>query len=216
MIARALRSAEHAVVTVLAHRPMASTHAGLRVTDLAGLDARSGPGAPDREPGTDGDRRALDLIVILQDPDAAHAVANRRDANFLAIATPTDALAVATLAARAGAARLLLLAPLAAWQQLSAASRLLPEGLEMALAASAIPVVVVFKPTAPPAPPGSPPRGRAIERFARFYLSQLRFMLPAGAQALRSTEIASLAFDAMCAHRSPGLFIVSPDTMNTR
>ncbi len=218
MLAQALRSTVHDRVTVLARGPIASTHAGLQVEDLDALTlrVRAGPGAGSAQatsPRRGGDA-ALDLIVILQDPDAAHGVANRRDARYLPIATPADALAMATLAADAGARRMLLLAPLAAWQQLSAASRLLPEGLEMALAATAIPTVVVFKPTAPSTPDARPARG--LERFARFYLSQLRFMLPANAHALRATEIAALAFDALCTRDAPGLSVVSPDTMKRR
>ena len=211
MIDHALRSAAHKRVTVLTHGPMSSTHVALRTSSLQALCAEVEQGGASAGGRVTRDT-SLDVIVLLQDPDAAQALPNRRDAHYLPVATPADVLHIADLASAAGAARLMLVAPIASWQQLSAASRLLPEGLDLALAACRIPNIIIFKPTAEPGAHRTELRGMA--RFARFYLSQLRFMLPSsGNNALRARDLANLAFTALRVPRDTGFTVVSPDTM---
>jgi len=100
----------------------------------------------------------------------------------------------------------MLLAPLRAWQQVSAAARMLPQAMEMELARLPIPIVVIMRPTTERQVPAA--GGSRLERFARFYLSQLRFMLPAVTLSLRSGDIARAAMAVMETANTPGLTVV--------
>ena len=75
--------------------------------------------------------------------------------------------AVAAAAARDGAGRLMLVAPLAAWQQVSAASRMLPEGLELELARLPIDIVIILRTAIEDAKLGGGPARRCLGRFTR-------------------------------------------------
>jgi hypothetical protein len=94
-----------------------------------------------------------------------------------------------------------------AWQQISAAGRMLPEAMEMELARLPIPVVIVMRPTIERQSKG-PAGGTRLQRFGRFYLSQLRFMLPAVTHSLRSIDIARAALQVMMQTDAPGLTVV--------
>ena len=52
-----------------------------------------------------------------------------------------------------------------------------------------------------------------MQRFVHFYLSQLRFMLPAAAHSMRSVDIARVALGVMAETDSPGLRIVPLDAI---
>ena len=105
----------------------------------------------------------------------------------------------------------MLIAPLLAWQQVSAAGRMLPEAMEMELARLPIPAIVIMRPTTERQGGAADPGSSRMQRFARFYLSQLRFMLPAATQSLRSVDIARAALSVMAETGAPGLTVVSLD-----
>jgi hypothetical protein len=180
----------YARVCVLGPHPMPTTVRGFESVDLETLKAF--PGA-----------RRCDDVYLLFDPRPPRPGAR---AAFDPLPTAAAVLAVAETAAAAGAKRLLLLAPLAAWQQLSAATRLLPQGLEAALAATSIATVIVMKPTREAATPSR--AGPRLRRFARFYLSQLRFMLPSSSQVIRSVDLAQIAVEQLTAADTPGMRVV--------
>ncbi len=165
-------------------------------------------------PGPGGVRGAaqppeLDVFVIWSaaaDPfGRAH---NRRDAVYAAIQDAAELRTVAAAACGLRARRLLLVAPLLAWQQVSAASRMLPEAMEMELARLPIPTIVIMRPTSDSAG-RTAAGGSRLQRFARFYLSQLRFMLPSATQTLRSSEIARAAVSLAADAQAPGLAVVA-------
>lgn len=247
LVEQVLASGRYRRVSVLAPKPMATTVAGFEAVDLATLQAR----LDERDQGpavhgsVAGPARCDDCYLLL-DPDARQALAAAAQAQPRRSALPpfeplTDgesALALARLAARAGARRLLLLAPLQAWHQLSSATRLLPDGLELDLARLPIPLIIVMKPTgeAPahdvdeasegttasstPADASSAasPAGRwqrwprrmhrHLHRFSRFYLRQLRFMLPTSNVVIRSVDLARLAVERITGPETSGLKIV--------
>lgn len=161
--------------------------------------------APDASPSPD----ELDVFACWTDPDDPLGRSpNRRDAAYAAITAPETLRRLGTAAADQGARRLLVVAPLAAWQQVSAAGRMLPQAMELELAALRIPTVVIMRPTTEQ---GSTQHGTRMQRLVRFYLSQLRFMLPATTHALRSTEIAQAALGVMAEAQAPGLRVVTLD-----
>jgi hypothetical protein len=179
-------------------RPLFSTVRGLRGATLQEL-ATGLPACPDE----------LDVFACWSDPaDPFGRSPNRRDAAYAAITAPDQLRAVAAAAAALGARRFLLLAPLAAWHQVSAAGRMLPEAMELELAALRVPSIVIMRPTAERLPPAD---GTRVQRFVRFYLSQLRFMLPASTHALRSLDIARAALAVAAEADRPGLRVVSLD-----
>jgi hypothetical protein len=106
------------------------------------------------------------------------------------------------------ARRLLLVAPLLAWQHVSAAGRMLPEAMEMELARLPIPTITILRPTTE-RQGSAAVAGSRLQRFARFYLAQLRFMLPAVTQTLRAVDIARAALSLMAQADKPGLTVVS-------
>ena len=213
-------------VSVLAPRPMATTVAGFEAVDLATLQARldERDRAPARHDELAGLARCDDCYLLL-DPDARQALAAATKARpahrsalppFEPLTDSESALALARLAARAGARRLLLLAPLQAWHQLSSATRLLPDGLELDLARLSIPLVIVMKPTGeiPTHDPDEP--HRRLHRFSRFYLRQLRFMLPTSNVVIRSVDLARLAVERVTGPETDGLKIVGIDWIEQR
>jgi hypothetical protein len=180
----------YARVCVLGPHPMPTTVRGFESVDLETLKA---------VPGS----RPCDDVYLLYDPRPLPP--GVRPA-FDPLPTPAAVVAVAETAAAAGAMRLVLLAPLAAWQQLSAATRLLPQGLEAALAATSIATVIVMKPTREAAIRSL--GGPRLRRFARFYLSQLRFMLPSSSQVIRSVDLARIAVEQLTTADAPGVRVI--------
>jgi hypothetical protein len=204
-------------VTVLTEGPLSSTVRGLAGISLAQLQQAPGAIAPpgaaaaDRAAGllSDAVARELDVFICWGDAeDPFSRAGNRRDAIYASITGTGDLRAVAAVAAGLRARRLLLLAPLIAWQQVSAASRMLPEAMEMELARLPIPSIVIMRPTIERQSAGG---GSRMQRFVRFYLSQLRFMLPAVTHSLRSSDIARAALAMMAESDAVGLTIVPLD-----
>jgi hypothetical protein len=194
---------------------LGSTVGGLKGASLAQLQdlvSEAQTSAPSSSPvplpAPTGAEPELDVFVCWGDAgDPLGRLQNRRDAIYAEITDAAGLRAFAAVAAAMRARRLLLLAPLLAWQQVSAAGRMLPEAMEMELARLPIPTIVILRPTAERqhvAPAGS----TRLQRFARFYLSQLRFMLPAVTHSLRSTDIARAALSVMAGADRPGLTVV--------
>jgi hypothetical protein len=77
----------------------------------------------------------------------------------------------------------------------------------MELARLPIPTIVIMRPATERAA-GVAIGGSRLQRFARFYLSQLRFMLPAVTQTLRSTDIARAALAIAAEAQQAGLIVV--------
>ena len=151
----------------------------------------------------------LDVFACWTDPDdPLGRTPNRRDAAYAAIVDAGALRRVAAAATARGARRLLVLAPLAAWQQVSAAERMLPQAMELELAALRIPTVIIMRPTTER---GAAAGGSRMQRLVRFYLSQLRFMLPSSTHALRSIEIARAALAVMAEADAAGLRVVTLD-----
>ncbi|MGE0798321.1 MAG: hypothetical protein AB7G13_01625 [Lautropia sp.] len=215
LLAQLLVTLRYDGITVLTNGPLASTVRGLRPLAQAAFLANPGlanPGLAEASPAVE-----LDVYLCTADGDDPLARApNRRDAIYAPLADLPTVRALAGAAAAAGARRLLLIAPLAAWRQTSAASRMLPQALELELARLAVPTVVVLRPVTERAVELNTAAESAtvesrLQRFARFYLSQLRFMLPSAGKALRAVDIARIAIGIMAESDRPGLAVVPPD-----
>ncbi len=198
LLSAVVSSPRYETVRVLIDRPLASTVAGLAGITLESI----------ADPGYAWTGE-LDVFACWTDPaDPLARTPNGRDAAYTAITDPAALRRLATAATARGARRLLILAPLAAWQQVSAAERMLPQAMELELAALAVPTVIVMRPTTERGPAAS---GTRMQRLVRFYLSQLRFMLPSSTHALRSIEIARAALALMAEADAPGLRVVTLD-----
>jgi len=202
LLSEVVSSPRYRGVTVLTGGRLASTVSGLEGVSLADLQATAShdDAAPE-----------LDVFVCWGDVnDPLGRSHNRRDAIYAEVSDAAALRAIAAAACRLGARRLLLLAPLLAWQQVSAAGRMLPEAMEMELARLPIPTIVIVRPTTE-LQRAAPAGASRMQRFARFYLSQLRFMLPAVTHSLRSTDIARAALSIMADANRPGLAVASLD-----
>ncbi len=209
LLSAVVASPRYAAVRVLVDRPLGSTVAGLAGITLHELadplaawqlpvGLRSGAPRPE-----------LEVFATWTDPsDPLGRTPNRRDAAYAVIGDADGMRSLAAAATARGARRLLVLAPLAAWQQVSAAERMLPQAMELELAALPIPAVTIMRPTTER---GAAAGGTRMQRLVRFYLSQLRFMLPSSTHALRSTEIAQAALAVMAQADAPGLRVVTLD-----
>ena len=205
-----LASPRYRSVSVLTRGPMPSTTRGLQSVALADFLERSPASSARASPLPA--PHDLDVFLCLADADdPSNRPLNGRDAIYAPLTDPAGVRAVAAAAARDGAGRLMLVAPLAAWQQVSAASRMLPEGLELELARLPIDIVIILRPTTEQAAGRGPAGESRLTRFARFYLSQLRFMLPSAGQPLRAVEIARAALGLMAEIDRPGLTVVPPE-----
>ena len=205
-----LASPRYRATVALTTAPLGSTLAGLKGVSLEQLQETAGVQDAAIRQGLARAVREPELDVFICWGDAADPFArahNRRDAVYAEIQTTDRLRAVTTTAATLRARRLLLVAPLLAWQQVSAAGRMLPEAMEMELARLSIPTIVIMRPTTERVASGAS-GGSRLQRFARFYLSQLRFMLPATTQTLRSTDIARAALSVMNEADAPGLSVV--------
>jgi hypothetical protein len=209
LLAEVVSSPRYQNVTVVTEGSLGSTIGGLKGALLEELQLASSEARPPSAP--DDATSELDVFVCWGDAmDPLGRLQNRRDAIYSEVTDAAGLRAVAAVAAAMGARRLLLLAPLLAWQQVSAAGRMLPEAMEMELARLSIPTVVILRPTTErqhAAPAGT----SRLQRFSRFYLSQLRFMLPAVTHSLRSTDIARAALSVMAGADRPGLTVVPLD-----
>lgn len=211
VLAAVLSDPRYQRTTVLTQGPMPATLSGLSALPidqfLVAPSMSSGPVMQDS------DRTILDVYLCANDLDDPMArTPNGRDNIYAPLPDPATILSVATAAEAAGADRLILIAPLAAWQQISMAGRMLPEALEMSLAGLRIPAIVILRPVTDQASRASNRAETRMQRFARFYLSQLRFMLPAATRSLRSAEIARAALAAMARAR-PGLTVHTAESL---
>ena len=209
LLAEVVSSPRYQDVTVVTEGSLGSTVGGLKGAMLAELQQASSkairfPAPEDAEP-------ELDVFVCWGDAmDPLGRLQNRRDAIYTEVTDAVGLRAVAAVAAAMRARRFLLLAPLLAWQQVSAAGRMLPEAMEMELARLPIPTIVILRPTTERQ--HAVPAGMSrLQRFSRFYLSQLRFMLPAVTHSLRSSDIARAALSVMATAERPGLTVVPLD-----
>ena len=208
VLAAVLSDPRYQRTTVLTQGPMPATLSGLSALPidqfLVAPSMSSGPVMQDS------DRTILDVYLCANDLDDPMArTPNGRDNIYAPLPDPATILSVATAAEAAGADRLILIAPLAAWQQISMAGRMLPE---MSLAGLRIPAIVILRPVTDQASRASNRAETRMQRFARFYLSQLRFMLPAATRSLRSAEIARAALAAMARAR-PGLTVHTAESL---
>ena len=220
LLSEVVASPRYSAVTVLTNGPLSSTIRGLSgVTlaelEIAQLNLAQSQGSPqarsDSASSLDAAPPELDVFVCWSDAEDPYARAgNGRDAIYADIGGKRELRTFITAAAGLRARRLLLLAPLIAWHQVSAASRMLPEAMEMELARLPIPSIVVMRPTTENQSP-TPAGASRLQRFARFYLSQLRFMLPALTHSLRSGDIARAALALMAEADAPGLTVVPLD-----
>lgn len=207
VLSEVLAAPRYRHTTVLTTAPLGSTLAGLQGLSLEALEALAAARQTDAD--ANATRPELDVFVIWGDAaDPFGRTHNRRDAVYAAIQDAQALRAVTAAAALLGARRLLLVAPLLAWQQLAAASRMLPEAMEMELARLPIPTIVIMRPTSESAGRNAA-GGSRLQRFARFYLSQLRFMLPSVTQTLRSSEIARAAVSLVADAQAAGLTVVA-------
>jgi len=206
LLAEVVSSPRYRGVSVLTEGRLGSTVSGLQGVSLEDLQAT---------PSGDDSALELDVFVCWADVnDPMGRSHNRRDAIYAAVSDAGALRAIALAACGLRARRLLLLAPLLAWQQVSAAGRMLPEAMEMELARLPIPTIVIVRPTTELQ--RSVPAGASrMQRFARFYLSQLRFMLPAVTHSLRSSDIARAVLSIMADADRPGLAVVSIDDIRT-
>ena len=225
LVEQVLASGRYHRVSVLAPHTMATTVSGFEAVALPALRQRlverQALGLRPADPAPPAPPAHCDDVYLLLDPDAPRAReasarmvpgSRTKTPAFEPLTDSESALALATLALDAGARRLLLLAPLQSWHQLSRATRALPDALELKLAALRIPLVIIMKPTGEPAP-DEPPAERAslhhrLQRFSRFYLRQLRFMLPTSSVVIRSVDLARIAVELMTGPRDAGLRIV--------
>lgn len=109
--------------------------------------------------------------------------------------------------ARAGIRRVALVAPLAAFQQMSGAARTLAGETEWALVGLPLDTLVVLRPAREAA---APPTGSRLQRFVRFYLGQLRYMLPRGYEPIASDALARATVRAM-REAGAGLTVLGAD-----
>ena len=224
-----IASPRYGTVSVLTNGPLSSTVRGLsgipfeqlqpaqlhlarlHLAQSRGAQLAAGANSDQVEPGSDPRADELDVFVCWSDAkDPFGHAGNRRDAVYADINGTAELRTVTAAAADLHARRLLLLAPLVAWHQVSAASRMLPEAMEMELARLRIASIVIMRPTTERRAAAVAGASR-LQRFARFYLSQLRFMLPAVTQSLRSTDIARAALAVMAEADAPGLTVVPLD-----
>ena len=232
LLEQVLASGRYRRVSVLAPQAMATTVTGFEAVDQTTLRQRLQQGeALGFWPDDPAHPAHCDDLYLLLDPDAeaelavaAKAAARSRSGKpaFEPLSDSELALTLADLAQAAGAQRLLLMAPLQSWHQLSRATRSLPDGLELKLAAVRIPLVVIMKPAAEPA---SRPIAAAeaaswpqrlhqrLQTFSRFYLRQLRFMLPVSTVVIRSVDLARIAVERLGQVNDAGLQIIGIETI---
>ena len=192
MLARALSGGEYAQVVALADAPM-----------TLGI-ARLALATPETLPPID------DVFVLLSEPGVPGTRSfHGRDAPFVQV-DRDNALVVARAARAAGATRLLLIAPMPAWQQVGLLHRGLGDPLELELARLPFARLTVLRPVRE--------SGRRaagfVERIASVYISLQLLMLPRSIEVLTSEQIARCALAAM---RQPGegVSVVGADGMRT-
>lgn len=183
-----LARGEYARVLALAEAPMSL---GVRRLELATLEALD---------------RVDDVFIA---PGDDHEPSARsyygRDAPFTLV---DDALSVriARRAAQAGACRLLLVSPTAAWQQISRLNHGLTSDAEREIAALPIERIVVLRPTRNARSGG----GTLVQRFVHAYLSVQLLMLPRSVPFVTSAHLSRVAVAAIDG-AAPGISVIGAE-----
>lgn len=185
---------------LLSHPVYTRVHVATKAP-IEGSIARLYAAAPDAWPPAD------DAYVCLQQPGEpfGRSYYGRDD-----VFEPADEQALPDIGRRlavAGIRRLALVAPLAAFQQMSGAARTLAGEAEWALAGLPLDALVVLRPARDAAPE---PAASRLQRFVRFYLGQLRYMLPRGYEPIASDALARATVRAM-REAGAGLTVLGAD-----
>lgn len=187
-----LARGQYREVVVVGTGRLTSTIVQLRIADINQLE------------------RIDDAYLILAPENSGSARSfHARDARF-------DALTLATLhetagkIAAAGTKRLLLIAPMPAWQQVMHAPRGLLNELEHDLARMSFESVVILR----PAIQATTSAGSLLQRFTQAYLQVQMFMLPRSIPSLTSDQIGRAAVAHL--HASvPGLKVLIASDLTT-
>lgn len=187
---------------LLAHPAYARVHVA-STAPIGGSVARLSAAPPGAWPQAD------DAYVCLQQPGEpfGRSYYGRDD-----VFEPADDHSLPDIGRRltgAGNRRIALVAPLAAFQQMSAAARTLAGEAEWALASLPLDTLVVLRPARDTT---APPAGSRLQRFVRFYLGQLRYMLPRGFEPIASEALARATVRAM-REAGPGLTVLGADSV---
>lgn len=188
---RLLSAREYAHVTVAARAPLRSAHAKLIVhpLDTAHLEAASLPAG------------VQDVVCCISGKAGFH----RRDNAYVPILSE-QIVGIAQAARRAGAERFLLVSPMSAWLQMSAAQAALFGEMELALMRCELPCTIVLRPSRDE---DQVSKGSLIERFAAGWLSILKgYLVPQSLQQLRSEVIARAAVHFL-GTAEPGFKVIS-------
>lgn len=158
------------------------------------------------------DAAAVDdaYLVLSSGPEKDFRSFYGRDGCFDSLTSP-QLLGVARRAAERGAGRLLLVAPMPAWQQVAHTPRGLLNGDEVQLAGLSFESVVIFRPVAA-AVSGA---RTLLEHFTQFYLQLQMLMLPRSLPTLTSDQIASAAVQLLLGCR-PGLAVIAAADVQQR
>lgn len=194
VLAEALVAGRFSRVAALVAAPLASTLRGLVPITRTELDARRAPPA--------------DTAIVVFDRERR---SNGRDDAF-EMPDPAQLLPLSRALHAAGTRRLVLLMP--------HAPALLPQALahglasvdEAALAALGFEHLVILRAARPD---GAPRATRWMQRLARLWLSQLKWMVPAREQALRPASLARCVAELAMAlpDTPPGTRVVAPETL---
>lgn len=130
---------------------------------------------------------------------------HKRDQAYVPVRAE-DVVAIARAAQAAGVQRFLLVSPMSAWQQLSAAEASAFGEVEIALAQERLPSTVILRPSRDE---DANADASLMQRFANGWLSVVKgYLTPQSFQHLRSDVIAKAAVHFL-AHAEPGLTVLS-------
>lgn len=149
-------------------------------------------------------------LVLSAGPEKDFRSFYGRDGCFDSLSS-AQLLPVARRVAERGARRLLLLAPMPAWQQVAHAPRGLLNADEVQLASLTLESVVILRPVAATA-------GGArtiLEHFTQFYLQLQMLMLPRSLPTLTSDKVASAAVQLLLGSRG-GLDVIAAADLQQR
>ncbi len=194
VLAEALVAGRFQQVAALVAAPLASTVRGLQPLTAAELDAGAGPCA--------------EAAIVVFDRERR---SNGRDDAF-AMPDPAQLLPLARRLHARGTRHLVVLVP--------HAPALLPQALaaglatldETALAALGFEHLVILRAARPD---GTPSAERLLQRLARLWLQQLRWMVPTRQQPLRPASLARCVAELVQAlpGTPPGTRVVAPETL---
>jgi hypothetical protein len=155
---------------------------------------------------------SLDAVCIAQcDPDAPGARSfHGRDAPFVLV-DPLAMPGIAAAAAAAGARRLVLIHPLAAWQQMSGLHLGLSGEAELRMAQMPFESVTVLRPLLQ----STNAAGGLLRRVAGVYMSLQFLMMPRSMPTLTSPQIARVAVDVL-RRSEPGVHIMGAAQIDER